>query len=150
MGFIESIKEAARKTKEKAEENRKEKLRLAAELNAEKERAEQEAKEANRIKVEAKRKKLGLPQGKIYYMTYKDKGDNYSFRDIEIIKNDYKNDTLYFYAFCHLKVAIRTFKAESVIYLSCEGQKIKDPWAYINSYEEPADIAAWAADNLAE
>jgi hypothetical protein len=146
MGITEMIKNA----KIKADEKKTEKIRIVAEQKAEQERAEQEAKEANRVKVEAKRKKLKLPHGKIHFMTYKDKTDEYSHRDIEIVKIDYKNGTLYFHAFCHLKAAIRTFKADNIIFLECEGQKIKKPWDYINRYEVLPEIKDWSADNLAE
>jgi len=146
MGFIDMIKNA----KKKADEKMAEEVRIAAEQNAEKERAAREEKEANRIKVDAKRKKLKLPSGKIHYMTYKDKAEEYSQRDFEIVRIDYNNSTLYFRAFCHLKLAIRTFKADNVIYLECEGQKIKDPWAYINQYNVPPEIKEWADENLTE
>jgi predicted DNA-binding transcriptional regulator YafY len=146
MGIIDNIKEAW----EKAAAKKKQEKELAEQKKIEEQKAVEEAEKLQEQKAGAKRKKLGLPPGKVHYMTYKDKGDEYSHRNIEILATSYKNNNLYLHAFCHLKCNIRTFLADRIIYLECDGQKIKDPWAYINKYNVPPDIAEWAKNNLSD
>jgi predicted DNA-binding transcriptional regulator YafY len=144
MGILSSIKEA----REKAVAKKKEAQAIAEAKRLESQKAAEEAERLQEQKAEAKRNKLGLPAGKVHYMTYKDKGDEYSHRNIEIVSTFYKKDILYFHAFCHLKCSIRTFSAERIIYFETDGQKIKDPWKYMNRYTVPPEIKEWAEKNI--
>jgi predicted DNA-binding transcriptional regulator YafY len=96
--------------------------------------------------IEAAREDLHIVPGKVFHIEYKDSWGDISERDIEIQKTTEKNGKIYIYAFCHLRLMVRSFLASNIISMTYEGRQIKDIEGFLTSLNQKEKATFSAAD----
>jgi hypothetical protein len=76
--------------------------------------------------IEDTREDLNILPGKVFHIEYKDSWGDISERDIEIQKITEKKGKIYIYAFCHLRLMVRSFLASNIISMTYEGRQISE------------------------
>jgi hypothetical protein len=76
--------------------------------------------------IEDTREDLNILPGTVFHIEYKDSWGDISERDIEIQKITEKKGKIYIYAFCHLRLMVRSFLASNIISMTYEGRQISE------------------------